>query len=295
MRYTAYETLVASARPTSSIFHLFAGLGLTAVLFFFLNSVYSSIHQSLMTPAEWDALYINMLSGNTPETVLINLYLFGLLILALWMTLILVHGRGMISLIGPLRQTFTQFRRAIVAVLMLYVVLLFLPTPNGAEVTENLPMAKWLQFLPLALGGLLIQTATEELLFRGYLQSQLAARFSHPAIWIGIPTILFALVHYNPEANGDNAWLVVVWAGLFGLAAADLTARSGTLGPAIALHMVNNFSAILIAAPKGNFDGLTLYTYPFALDDVAALWVWMPVDLMILLCSWLAVRLMLQR
>lgn len=295
MNYTAYETLVKPARPSSDLFRLFTGMGLTAVLFFLLSFVYSSIHQRLLTSAEWEAFYIDMQTGSTPTSALMNLYLFGLLILALWVTLVLVHGRGIISLVGPLRRTSRQFWRAVLALLTLYLAMSFLPAPDGAEVTENLPMLKWLQLLPLALGGLLVQTATEELLFRGYLQSQLAARFSHPAVWIGIPTIVFAFLHYDPSTNGDNAWLVVIWAALFGLAAADLTARSGTLGPAIALHMVNNVSAILIAAPEGYFNGLTLYTYPFSLDDASALWTWMPVDLMVLLCSWLAVRLALRR
>ena len=93
---------------------------------------------------------------------------------------------------------------------------------------------------------------------------------------------------------GDAAWLVVIWAMLFGLAAADLTARSGTLGPAIALHLVNNFSAIALVAPAGYFDGLALATYPFGPNDTAQLLKWMPMDLMILLCSYLAARLALR-
>ncbi len=295
MRYDAYETLVAPARPSSDPFRLLAGMGLTAVLFLFFSHIYSTLHQGLLSPTEWEALSADLQTGSTPVSALINLYLFGLMILALWAALLLVHGRGMTSLIGPLPQTVFQFKRCVFAILALYVVVSILPSPGGGEISANLPFDSWLKFLPLALCGLLVQTATEELVFRGYLQSQLAARFPHPAVWIGIPTIVFALLHYDSQVGGANAWLIVIWAGAFGLAAADLTARSGTLGPAIALHLVNNFSAILIAAPEGNFDGLTLYTYPFSLDDTAALRAWLPVDLMILLCSWLAARLALRR
>ncbi len=87
----------------------------------------------------------------------------------------------------------------------------------------------------------------------------------------------------------------MLWATLFGLAAADLTARAGTLGPAIALHLVNNFNAIALAAPEGAFDGLALYTYPFSLASSEALIAWAPIDLMILFCSWLTARLALRR
>jgi len=80
----------------------------------------------------------------------------------------------------------------------------------------------------------------------------------------------------------------------FGIVAGDLTARFGTLGPATALHFINNFSAILIAAPDGMFDGLALYSYPFALDDTRAITAMMPVDLLVLFCGWLAIRLSLR-
>ena len=93
---------------------------------------------------------------------------------------------------------------------------------------------------------------------------------------------------------GPNAWLVVAWASIFGLAAADLTARFGTLGPATALHFINNFGAILIPAPKGQFDGLALYAYPFTMEDKDAVLAMMPADLLFLVCGWLAIRLALR-
>jgi len=77
--------------------------------------------------------------------------------------------------------------------------------------------------------------------------------------------------------------------------AADITARAGTLGPAIALHFMNNFAAILLTAPQGNFDGLALYTVPISLTDGSSIWAWAPVEFMVLFCSWLTARIAIRR
>ena len=55
----------------------------------------------------------------------------------------------------------------------------------------------------------------------------------------------------------------MIWAFCFGLAAADLTARSGTLGPAIGFHLVNNALAFLLFGQAGGMDsGLALFLFP---------------------------------
>ena len=55
----------------------------------------------------------------------------------------------------------------------------------------------------------------------------------------------------------------MIWAFFFGLAAADLTARSGTLGPAIGFHLVNNALAFLLYGEAGGVDsGLALFLFP---------------------------------
>ncbi len=296
MRYDAYERLVAPARASNQPLLLLAGLVLMVLIFMALNLGYSIVHSALIGPEAWEVLSFELATGGTPRAVLINLFLFGFLIVALAAALRALHNRGLLSVIGPLPLAIHQFRRVGLAVLALFaVVSLLLPTDEAMQPTANLAPGTWIMLLPLAFLALLVQTGAEELVFRGYLQSQLAARFSNPAIWLLLPSLLFAILHYDPAMHGQNTWLVVGWAALFGLAAADLTARAGTLGPAIALHMINNLSAIVLVAPEGNFDGLALYTYPFSLDDTAAIWAWAPVDIMVLFCGWLIARLALRR
>lgn len=295
MRYDHYEPLIAPARPTANPRILVTGVVMTVLSYIVLVYMLAFTLDTLLPAGVWATLSSELETARTSATVLINLFIFALLSLSLAITLRSLHHRGMRSLLGPWPLAVLQFKRVGVALMLLFAATALLPLPDDMSLSSNLGTGRWLALLPLTLLGLLIQTSAEEFAFRGYLQSQMAARFTNPAIWIIVPSLLFGLLHYDPELPRMNALVVVFWATLFGAAAADLTARSGTLGPAIALHMVNNFSAIAVAAPEGSFDGLALYTFPFSLASPDALMVWAPVDLLILLCSWLAARLALRR
>ncbi|WP_111734945.1 CPBP family intramembrane glutamic endopeptidase [Roseovarius amoyensis] len=289
MRYTAFDTLVAPARPSSHPLRLLAGLGLMVAIFFSMAFLYV-----------WLAVPFagiggtGLAPGQTPAGVLVMLFQFALLIVALWAALRLVHKRGLVSLLGPPARAARHFLRCAAFLLPLYLLVFILPMPEDYTPQPNLDPGVWLRWLPLAVMAVMVQIAAEELTFRGYLQSQLAARFAHPAVWIGLPSLLFGLMHYAPGMAGDNTWVIVLWAALFGTAAADLTARAGTLGPAIALHFLNNVFAILITAPTGNMDGLALYTVPLDLSAPGIVWYVLPVEAGFVLCAWLAARLALR-
>jgi membrane protease YdiL (CAAX protease family) len=255
-----------------------------------------SVFQAMVLNPNLDHVFRDDLANaGTPLAVIVLLFLFIFMIAALWVSLRIVHNRALMGLFGPKALAWSQFRKVMLAVLTLYAVLALLPVPEDLQMSRKMPFAVWLGWLAPALVALAIQVTAEEVVFRGYLQSQLAARFRSPIVWMGVPSILFALLHYGNSSDSSVGWLIVLWAGLFGLAAADLTARSGTLGPAIALHFMNNFSAILLAAPEGDFDGLALYSLGFSLSDYDLLLAWTPVEIMVLICSWLAARLALKR
>lgn len=294
MPYPRHAPLIAPARPSASLWHLAGGICLLVVLTVSLAMLYNWLCTALLPASAWGPDGSGVRDATTPWGALAQLYVFGLIIVALALSMTLAHRRRWAGLIGPPGIALAQFRRVLLILAALYAGVALLPMPDDLALTPHLELSRWLAFLPLALLGLVIQVSAEELVFRGYIQSQLAARFAHPVVWMVAPSALFGLLHHQPELLGDAAWLVVVWAALFGLATADLTARSGTLGPAIALHLVNNISAILLTAPAGSFDGLALSTYPLGPDHTDLLLAWMPVDLMLLLCSWLAARLALR-
>lgn len=294
MRYDAHETLVAPARASSGLNRLAGGLLLLVPIFLALSFAYATLLPLLFGPESWAEVQEGVGQASTPTGVLINLATFGLLIVALAVVARIVHRRDLRTLIGPVPLAVRQFGRALGAMVVLYGVVALIPMPESVAPAPNIAFGTWFVFLLPALVALFLQVFAEELIFRGYLQSQLAARFASPVIWLAVPSVVFGLLHFDAANYAGNAWVVVLWAAVFGIVAGDLTARFGTLGPATALHFINNFSAILIAAPEGLFDGLALYSYPFALDDTRALTAMMPVDLLVLLCGWLAIRLALR-
>ena len=89
--------------------------------------------------------------------------------------------------------------------------------------------------------------------------------------------------------------LIALWAGMFGLLMADLTARAGTLGPAIAVHLANNASALLLVSLPDSLNGLALYVTPIPMSDTELLRIWMPVDFAMFIVFWLAARLAIRR
>jgi membrane protease YdiL (CAAX protease family) len=147
---------------------------------------------------------------------------------------------------------------------------------------------------PAGLLAVFVQVTTEEVLFRGYLMQQLAARFAHPAVWMILPSAVFGALHHDPSLGLASIW-VIGSAMLFGIAACDLTARSGSLGPAIALHFVNNASAFLLISAQDALSGLALYRLAVDLTDPTQLRNVLLIDIGVILCGWLAARVALRR
>jgi membrane protease YdiL (CAAX protease family) len=131
----------------------------------------------------------------------------------------------------------------------------------------GLPPEAWALWLLPALAAVALQTGAEELVFRGYLQSQLAARFASPFAWAVAPSLLFGAVHWDPGLPLPTALAIMGSAALFGLIAADLTARTGSIGAAWGLHLANNAFALLVLATPGSLPGLALRLTPYEASD----------------------------
>ena len=91
-----------------------------------------------------------------------------------------------------------------------------------------------------------------------------------PVVWLLLPSILFGAAHLpNGETLTDGA-LWAVWAGFLGLACADLTARTGSIGAAVGLHLANNlFAMVVIAEPGMPGSGVALWLFEEPLTDLA--------------------------
>lgn len=262
MQYTAHAEFVAPARARAQVWRTLLGLVLAMVIYGLgIALVFASIYL-LAGPEGAQAWGAEMITGTGPTGTLLILATFVGMALGPIVAVWVLHRRSAGSLFGPLRRTLRHFLIAMVVCVVAYGATFFLPT--DVRIEPAMERALWLSFLPMALAGILLQTGAEEILFRGYLQQQLAARFASPVIWMILPSLLFASLHYQPDVMGGNAWLVVAATGLFGLLAADLTAKTGSIGAAWGFHFANNVVAILIVALDGPLSGLALYTAPLS-------------------------------
>lgn len=293
MQYTAHDRFIAPARARPQIWRLVLGFLLTcAFAVVWVIGLFALVY--LVAGVDGGPDWIGrMTRADTPTSALLVIAtLWGLAIGAM-VTTPLLHGRSAWTLFGPWRPMQRQFLLAILVAAFLMAVSALIP--YGFEAIPNIDLALWLSFLPLSLVIILGQSGAEELFFRGYLQQQLAARFASPLVWMVLPSILFGMAHYDPSNGPLVAWLIVAATGLFGLLAADLTARTGTIGAAWGFHFANNIAAILVLGMDGALSGLALYTAPIGPTDTEAFIPLLLRDMATTVVIWAAIRWALTR
>ncbi len=292
-RYAPLTDFVAPARGRTEIWRTLAGLGIAVVFYFIALQIILHAVMVMLGPVRGMFALNELIRGATPAGLIEILFSYLPLTAGLALGMALMMNRGLGSLIGPTRSAVVTFLSVALPLMALWVVMM--PLSVLAEnVATHLTLWQQLPWLPVALAGLLIQTGTEELLFRGYLQQQLAARFHAPWVWMGVPSLAFGMLHFSTEQYGASAWFVVVWAVFFGLAAADLTARTGNLGAAVGLHFANNAATLLLVGLYGRMDGLALYTAVVDLSQPFAQLPYLAIDSVSLLVGWLLARLILR-
>ena len=290
----AYAALIARARPRSQLWRTVLGFGLIVATY---GLWMVAIGVGLWLLGGLDGLeshLARMARAADPGAVVLMLASFAGAWLGVWWVLRVLHGRGLASATGRPALVLRDFVAG-VAILTLVggaLTLAMLPVLPALEL--NLPPQEWARWLSVAVLGLLIQTGAEELVFRGYVQGQLAARFGRPLIYLTVPTILFGLAHYG-SASGGDLWLMVLAAGLFGLVASDLTARTGSLGLAWGLHFANNAMAILVLSLSNTLTGLALFRVRGGPVPDTMLRPLMLADMAVLALVWLACVAWLRR
>ncbi|MEM9247649.1 MAG: CPBP family intramembrane glutamic endopeptidase [Pseudomonadota bacterium] len=293
--YTPHAGFVAVAGDRAELWRTAAGIVVAIVAGIALYQLTMAMFAWVLGPdAMRQILDEASYYGDTPRAVLITLFSYVFFAVGLAMALVGLHERGLLSLLGPWEGALSDFLRSFMVLTGLYLVLtLLLPTDAGLIRNDAMRTGLWLALLPLSLLAIAVQAGTEEAFFRGYLQQQLAARFAGWPAWLLVPSALFGLAHFSPETAGPNATSYMLWAMLFGLLAADLTARTGTLGAALGLHIATNAFALLGTAMAGPGSGLALYLVPLEIDapELGAL---MPAEFLTIIIAWLLVRLTLR-
>jgi phytanoyl-CoA hydroxylase len=214
------------------------GLGVLTVVFFFelLGFVpywLMAQYTAFGTRQQFIALNLGVLTG-----------LAGLAIAMAW-----IHRRHLLSLVTP--YTRFDWRRALTgaavwaALAVVCSVVEAVLFPGRYRLTFNPEVF----FASAALALLLtpLQTATEELLFRGYVMQGLGRLFRRPWLLIVASAVIFTLPHAgNPEV-AESPWLVLPQYFVMGALLAAVTLKDGRLELAIGIHAANNLFTGIVA------------------------------------------------
>ena len=287
------QRYIEPARATPQLWRLLVGIIVMGVVYFLVvvAIMFGVMFGLGINEMDWlvssDAL-------QRPWTVLWLLSTFLGMALAPVAAAALLHRRGPGTLFGraprvvrELALTFGVFLILGGAPVVIWILI--------SDMRSGLALGVWLSFLPLALTGIALQTLAEELVFRGYLLQQLAARFASPFIWMGLPSLAFGLLHFDPSLGAIAAVGVIFVTTCFGLVAADLTARTGSLGAAWGFHFANNLLAMLILSVDGRLSGLALFRADVDLSaEGFPVWLF-AADAVLIVLGWIVVRRLLAR
>lgn len=291
MRYPRLARFTAPARPAAGLWRTALGGALIVVLS--TGAVFGALGLigALTGPLRFAQIAASMVRAGTPQGLMMVLATFAPMALAVIVVTRALHGRSAQTLFGPgATRDFIRVAKPLMALALL----LWLLSLNDANVARSTPPWVLLAWLPLALPLLAVQIGAEELIFRGYLLQQLSARSRSPTLWMVLPSALFGALHYAPGQNGAAALWIALWATAFGLFAADLTARAGNLGPALAFHLTNNITAMFLVGLYGQLDGLSLFTIVINLRDMGEVAPYLAIDSLSMLTAWLLARLTLR-
>lgn len=294
MASTAFENFIAPAKARPALWRLVLGIALG-------TAVYVGLILGLVGLAAWlaggETALAHLETGDylvAPGPTLLMLLSFAGMVAGVVAAARVLHRRGPGTLIGPVRRAVRDFGIAVLVTLAVYL-------PGVAiwmqvfQPELNMDRSTWFALLPLTVGALLIQTLAEEMVFRGYLMQQLAARFRHWAIWFAGPALIFGAIHYDPSMGGDNALLLIVSPFVFGVLAAGLTVRTGTLGAGWGFHFANNLIAVGLLSTKGTITGLALYLTPYSASEMGDIGPLLASDLALMLVAWLILRRVFRR
>ena len=222
----------------------------------------------------------DLLGSSSPTAVMFQLITFAGIWPGTWAAVKLMHRQPFGTLLSPEgRMRWGDFWRGVtLAAVFWAITMAFGLAAVGMPVRTDLPLTTWLlAFAPLAL-LIFLQASGEELIFRGYILQQLAARWRNPLIWGFLPAFLFGLAHYSSGEALGIGWYYVTVTLLFGATAAALVWRTGSLAAAMGLHTGMNVFSLSTVGMEGIVEGTQLFLYDgtgaktlFVADGVATL------------------------
>lgn len=197
----------------------------------------------------------------SPMGILTALASFTGIWIGLWIAMRWVHGEPLSALFGVGgRVSRSGFLKGLVAVLITSLVseiLLYMLQPEIARGTISL--SSWLLFLVPTVALTLLQTSSEEMLFRGYLLRGLANRFKSPVVWALLPGLLFTSLHWSPSSTVAINACVLASIAAFALLLTLVVHATGNLGAAFGAHLGNNLTGFLLISHQESYNSFALF------------------------------------
>ena len=265
-----FQQWVDAARPRHQLWRTLLGLLLITVVWFIWTFalILIAIGSNLIDANSFRVMYgmaeSQLSYAQTVAVLLVALATIWGFAIGVWAVLKLLHKRQLDTL-GAWNRRFSMSQFGIgcaIAAGYLAVSLTWSIVSGNAPRRSELETATWLLTLgPIAL-IIFMQAASEELIFRGYLPQQLAARFSNPIVWGFLPSLAFGFMHAaNSPENQTYAVYYVVIAAVMGMVMLAMVWRTGSLAAAIGFHFINNVGALTLAGADSGSSSLALFVW----------------------------------
>ena len=244
-------------------------LGLSVVIFFWFGgsiALVTAISAGWLSPigiGPEAMAFVSEGRAMPPQGVMAFLLTFLGIWIGLWVALRLLHRRRFGTLYGPSGRPFpgNVVKGAALALVFHAITLATWSTVVGPPERTALGLDIWALWIVPVLLGVMMQATSEELLFRGYILQQFAVWSRNPLVWAVVPALVFTALHYDAGMEAGMRWRVLVHILTFGLITALLVWRTGGLGAAIGLHVMNNIIAISVFGLEGAGFGFELWLF----------------------------------
>jgi membrane protease YdiL (CAAX protease family) len=230
-------------------------------------SAIAFVYMLTSSAGQTDAQFMSGMISSSPFVYMFMLLTFPPLTIGLWLGQKHIHGRTILSLQTAFRKF--RWKRLLFAMLVFWAIavgLSYIGHMTGNSKAEYVfdPSRFWL-YLPVTLLFIPLQSATEEIALRGYLNQALGHYLKNPWIVFFITSAGFAALHLgNPEiaAGTENTsiWIAISGYFFFGMFMCVLTMIDGGLESAIGVHAANNiFAASIVGYESSALPTPTLF------------------------------------
>ncbi len=185
--------------------------------------------------------------------LMMGMFVFTLLFL--WLALKYFHKKTLSSIITGFEKI--RWKRYFFSfgiwgtLIVLLTIVTYLTSPEEIEVRFN--AGNFAILLVVAVIFIPIQTATEELIFRGYLMQGFGLVFKNGIAPLIITSVLFGLMHAsNPEAKAHGLLIMMPYYIFFGAFLGMLTLLDEGAELAMGIHCANNLVSSLLVCSKNS-------------------------------------------